>query len=82
MDAIARLRHNGLSRIIVSLEGAPGESHDESCGIPGSYRRTLHIIGTALTSGINVKVNTLVTRDNLYMLDAIYERIERLGVVA
>jgi MoaA/NifB/PqqE/SkfB family radical SAM enzyme len=81
-DAIARLRRNGLSRIIVSLEGASADSHDESCGMAGSYRRTLHIIGTALLSGIDVEVNTLVTRDNIDVLDALYERIERLGVVA
>jgi MoaA/NifB/PqqE/SkfB family radical SAM enzyme len=81
-DAIARLRRNGLSRIIVSLEGPSADSHDASCRVPGSYRRTLHIIGTALTSGIDVEVNTLVTRDNLPILDAMYDRIERLGVVA
>lgn len=81
-DAIARLRRNGLSRIIVSLEGSSADSHDASCGVAGSYRRTLHIIGTALISGIDVEVNTLVTRDNLAMLDTIYERIERLGVLA
>jgi MoaA/NifB/PqqE/SkfB family radical SAM enzyme len=81
-DAIARLRRNGLSRIIVSLEGPSADSHDASCGVPGSYRRTLHIIGTALTSGIDVEVNTLVTGDNLSMLEAMYDRIERLGVVA
>jgi len=81
-DAIARLRRNGLARIIVSLEGASSDSHDTSCGVPGSYRRTLHIIGTALCSGIDVEVNTLVTRYNIAILDAIYDRIERLGVVA
>jgi MoaA/NifB/PqqE/SkfB family radical SAM enzyme len=81
-DAITRLRRNGLSRIIVPLEGASADSHDASRGIPGSYRRTLHIIGTALCSGIDVEVNTLVTRENLGILDAIYDRIERLGVVA
>ncbi len=81
-DAIARLRRNGLSRIIVSLEGASADSHDAPCGVPGSYRRTLHIIGTALTSGIDVEVNTLVTSDNLPILDAMYDRIERMGVVA
>lgn len=81
-EAIARLRRNGLSRIIVSLEAPAAERHDVSCGVPGSYMRTLHIIGTALISGIDVEVNTLVTRDNLPILDAIYERVERLGVVA
>lgn len=49
VDAIACLR-NGLSRVIVSLEGAP-----EDCGVQGLYRRTLYIIGTALTSGIDDK---------------------------
>jgi len=82
VEAIARLRRNGLSRIIVSLEGPSADIHDASCGIAGSYLRTLHIIGTALTSGIDVEVNTLVTRDNLPILDAVYERIERMGVVA
>lgn len=82
VDAITRLRRNGLSRVVVSLEGPSSNSHDAACGIAGSYLRTLHIIGTALTSGIDVEVNTLITRDNLPLLDAIYERIERLGVVA
>lgn len=81
-DAIARLRRNGLSRIIVSLEGPSSDLHDSSCGVRGSYMRTLHIIGTALMSGIDIEVNTLVTRDTLAALDAIYEKIERLGVVA
>ena len=81
MSTSRRAIANGLSRVIVSLEGAPGGSHRESCGVPGSYRRTLHIIGAALTSGIDVEVNTPVTRDNLSTFDATYERIERLGVV-
>ena len=82
VDAISRLRRNGLTRVIVSLEGASAESHDTSCSVPGSYRQTLHIIGTALSSGIDVEVNTLVTVYNIALLDAIYDRIERLGVVA
>lgn len=81
-EAIARLRRNGLARIIVSLEGASADSHDTSCGVPGSYRKTLHIIDTALCSGIDVEVNTLVSRYNITTLDAIYDRIERLGAVA
>jgi AdoMet-dependent heme synthase len=81
-DAIARLRRNGLARIIVSLDGSSAESHETACGVAGSYMRTLHIIGTALTAGIDVEVNTLVTRDNIGILEAIYERIERLGIAA
>ncbi len=81
-DAIARLRRNGLSRIIMSLEGPSADSHDASSGIAGSYRRTLHILGTALLSGIDVEVNTLVTHYNIDVLDAIYEKIERMGVTA
>jgi MoaA/NifB/PqqE/SkfB family radical SAM enzyme len=82
VDAIARLRRNGLSRIIVSLEGDCAESHDAACGMAGAYSRTLHIVGMALCSGIDVEVNTLVTEENLATLDGISQRIEKLGVVA
>jgi MoaA/NifB/PqqE/SkfB family radical SAM enzyme len=81
-DAIARLRRNGLSRVIVSLEGPNGDAHDAFTGIGGSWRNTLHIIGTALMSGIDVEVNTLVTSDRIADLQSIYDRVERLGAVA
>lgn len=81
-ESIARLRRNGLSRIIVSLQGSSGDRHDTSCGVAGSYGRTLNLIGLASSACIDVEVDTLVTSDNVANLDAIYDLIEPLGVAA
>ncbi len=77
-----RLQRAGLTRVIVSFDGATSEGHDEPRGVQGLFRDTLHLIGNALTFGMAVEVNTAVRRTNLDDLPEVAARIERLGLAA
>jgi AdoMet-dependent heme synthase len=81
-EAIARLRRNGLSRIIVSLDDVVASRHDELRGVPGSYRRTRIAIDMAQAAGIDVEVSTLVRSGRIELLPDLFELVEGVGAVA
>lgn len=64
-SAIARLKHCGLARLAVSLDGSTAKIHDAFRGIPGSYTLTLNAVRRAGELGLPVQINTTITRRNL-----------------
>jgi radical SAM protein with 4Fe4S-binding SPASM domain len=81
-ETIRNLRRHGLTRVIVSLDDATAEDHDTWRDVHGAFGSTLHLIGTALTAGLEVEVNTLVTRRNAEHLPALHRRLAGLGLSA
>ena len=81
-ESIRSLRRHGLKRVIVPLDDAAAEGHDAWRGVAGSFRTTLHLIGTALTAGLKVEVNTLVTRRNADHLRRMHEQLVTLSIAS
>jgi radical SAM protein with 4Fe4S-binding SPASM domain len=81
-ESLRSLRGDGLKRVIVPLDDAAAEGHDAWRGVAGSFRTTLHLIGTALTAGLKVEVNTLVSRRNVGHLRRMHEQLVTLGVAS
>ena len=65
-DLIKNLKLAGLDVIQVSLSSPFEEEHDKDIGLPGSYQRVLSAIETAKRYGLEVLINTVVTREVLY----------------
>jgi radical SAM protein with 4Fe4S-binding SPASM domain len=65
LDALARA---GCKRISLSIDAASQEEHDRFRGVTGSYRRTLDAARWAREAGLEVQINTTISRFN-------YERI-------
>lgn len=78
--AVGKLKRNGLTRLVVSVDSAVPERHDLARGISGQFASTLMALRWARTSGLVLEINTLVTRNNEADLDTIAELLADLGV--
>jgi radical SAM protein len=79
-EAIGRLAGAGLSRIAFSLDGSCPRVHDSFRGVPGSFARTMEVIGVARRAGLSVQVNTTVSRHNLADLAAVADRLAGMDI--
>ena len=68
-DAIAELKHAGLSRLILTLDAASAELHDLICGVHGSFARTMEAIQWADHWKIPFQVTTHYCERNLHELE-------------
>lgn len=77
---IVRLKHAGLARLAVSMDGASAATHDAFRGMAGSFARTLDAIHWANEAGLSMQINTTFSRRNIDEIDAIVARIESLPI--
>jgi radical SAM protein with 4Fe4S-binding SPASM domain len=77
-QAIRHLGRVGVKRVTVPLDDPAPDSH----GVSGSFRNSLRLITTALAVGLEVEVNTLVTRRNFDHLHSMHERLIELPISA
>lgn len=80
-EAIADLKHAGLSRLAVSLDGSVPELHDAFRGVPGSYQRTLEAIYWANQFGLPIQVNTSISRRNVNDLENMAKLLKHFRLV-
>ena len=73
------LRDCMVSEVLVSLDGT-ADIHDRIRGIPGLYEAAVQGIQACRNVGIRVRVNTVVRRDNLDVLDSLFSASAMLGV--
>ncbi|MBV8207602.1 MAG: TIGR04053 family radical SAM/SPASM domain-containing protein [Acidobacteria bacterium] len=76
-EAVARLKAAGLSRLAVSLDASTAAIHDGFRGVPGSWKRTVDVITWAEEVGLQLQINTTVTRRNMRDLPAIAELLNQ-----
>jgi len=68
LDLVA-LREAGVRRISMSLDGANRETHDAFRGVAGTWDWTMESIRKIKEAGIELQINTTITRQNLNELD-------------
>lgn len=68
-DALAELKHSGLSRLILSLDAATPELHDLVCGVHGSFARTMDAIQWAQQWKLPYQITTHLCERNLHELE-------------
>jgi radical SAM protein len=78
-DAIGRLKAAGVDAISLSLDGATAESHDAIRQVPGCFERTLTAARAARDVDLMFQVNTLVAKETLGELEAIYPLTKEIG---
>ena len=82
-DEVARrLAASGVRRISVSLDFPDAVSHDEFRGVEGAFDAAVSGIAAARRAGVEVQVNTTVTRRNWRMLDEMHDLAVRLDAQA
>jgi len=70
-DALWRAQRRGLNGISISFDGSNAEIHDRFRRVNGSFDWSLEGAGAAVGLGLQLQVNTTVTRHNLNDLPAI-----------
>ena len=60
----------GVKRISLSLDGATKETHDGFRGVEGTFERTLEAVRRAHEVGLDIQINTTLTRGNMYEYEA------------
>jgi AdoMet-dependent heme synthase len=75
------LKHAGLARIAVSLDGSHAAIHDEFRQATGSFEHGLRILRTSQELGLSTQVNTVVSHANLDDFDALFSLMAGLGIV-
>ncbi len=68
-EALGALRASGVRRVAMSLDGADAETHDRFRGVDGTFRRTLEALSTARNLGMEIQINSTVSRHNLEQLE-------------
>src|SRR5581483_2701738 len=76
---IRRLKAAGVEAISLSLDGSTPERHDAVRGIRGTFERTLAAARAARRAALPFQINTLVARETLDDLPAVYELVRELG---
>ena len=78
-ETATKLKTAGIATISISIDGADAASHDAFRGTPGAYDAAIKAIATAQRAGIDIQVNTTVTKDNIADLPAILETAAGAG---
>lgn len=68
-DAIAELKHAGLSRLVLSLDGSTAELHDLTCGVHGSFARTMEALQWVDQWKLRYQITTHFCERNLHDLE-------------
>ena len=61
----AQLKSAGVQRMSLSLDGATRATHDAFRGVTGTYDRTIEAVRRAHEVGLDLQINTTLTRGNM-----------------
>ena len=82
-DAVAaRIAAAGISRVSVSVDFPTAADHDRFRGVPGAFDAALGGVRALRRAGVEVQVNTTVTRLNRHLLGEIHDLAAGLDVQA
>ena len=81
-EAARRMKEVGIGRISVSIDFPSAAEHDEFRGMPGAFDGAVRGIRNALAAGIEVQVNSTITKMNVHHLPALLALAEELGAVS
>jgi len=79
-ERVRQMRAVGLARVAVSVDGPDRLSHDMFRNVPGSFDWTMDCIRWAREEGLEVQINTTVTRFNKTRLREMADMVARLGI--
>ena len=79
-DAIAELKHAGLSRLVLSLDGSTAELHDLICGVHGSFERTMEALQWADQWKLRYQITTHFCERNLHDLEDLAALLKKLRI--
>ncbi|MDE2480767.1 MAG: radical SAM protein [bacterium] len=79
-DALERLYTAGAHRVALSLDAPDAQAHDAFRGVRGSYARTLAAVRSAREIGLEVQINTTISRRNNERVDEFVDLLSTLDI--
>jgi heme b synthase len=76
-DTAKRLSASGVTSCSISIDGSNAEVHDDFRKQPGAFEASLRGMRILQEAGINVQINTSLTRRNMHDLDDIYKLVKK-----
>lgn len=81
-EAAGKMKEAGISRISVSIDFPGDKLHDGFRGVPGAFQGALGGIRNARDAGIEVQINSTITKLNVSHLPGLLSLAEEVGAVA
>lgn len=81
-EIAAKLKEVGIPRMSVSIDFPVAEKHDEFRGLSGAFDAAVRGIKIAQEAGIEVQINSTITKLNVAYLDGLLEFAKEIGAVA
>jgi len=79
-DTVKALSERGLKRVRVGLHSSRADAHDWLVGIPGAHRRLRSAIQALKAEGVDVEIETVLTRPTAPYLEELVAFALKLGV--
>lgn len=76
---IKKIKESGIKSIAMSIDSTDKKVHDEFRGLDGAFDRTIEAIKLAINEGINVQVNTTISKinkDEIHKLLSFFEDLK------
>jgi radical SAM protein with 4Fe4S-binding SPASM domain len=81
-DVAERIKHSGIKRVSISLDGSDAATHDSFRGIPGAFDAAVYGMRNLQDVGVSVQINMTIARHNAHQLPAVLDLARRLGADA
>ena len=81
-DVAEKIKHSGIKRVSISLDGSDAATHDSFRGIPGAFDAAIYGMRNLQDVGVSVQINTTIARHNAHQLPAVLDLARRLGADA
>jgi len=79
-DVIQKMKDAGLARLAVSLDASTAAAHDAFRKVNGSFDWTLAAVREARAIGLDVQINTTITRHNQDTVPAMAELMKSIDI--
>jgi len=81
-DVADKVKHSGIKRVSISLDGSDAATHDSFRGIPGAFDAAVYGMRNLQDVGVSVQINTTIARHNAHQLPAVLDLARSLGADA
>lgn len=81
-EIVRRMIEVGIKRVSISIDGSNAASHDSFRGLEGAYDQALTGIEYLRSQGMDLQINSTVTKRNIREIPAIYDLALELEAVA
>jgi heme b synthase len=81
-EVAKRMKDVGIARVSISVDFPNAAEHDAFRGVPGAFDGAMRGIRNCLDAGVEVQINSTITKLNVHYLPALLQMSDDLGAVS